>query len=236
MLMALPRNMVKVFFVAILMAFGAMIWVVYTGKDMTRFLSHELTVNENIVSHPLFYHLQQNMAPSQQVESVKLADMDSVRFYQDFLTQSKPVLVSDGCKAWKAYERWGNLEYLEENYGAHSVNIHMLDKGKANPAVKFDYTMESARRNDFSTFLKKRNNQTEKSYRQYFLQNEYIVANSLKLDFERPEFITKIIRNRKTGITIWSDFRRMAEFMERERYFCVVSGKEEFRLASPVYK
>lgn len=58
MLMALPRNMVKVFFVAILLAFSAMIWVVYTGKDLTSFLSHELTVNEHYAIHPLFYHLQ----------------------------------------------------------------------------------------------------------------------------------------------------------------------------------
>lgn len=48
--------------------------------------------------------------------------------------------------------------------------------------------------------------------------------------------MTKILRNRMTGITIWSEFTRKAEFKERERYFCVVSGREEFRLVSPVYK
>lgn len=53
----------------------------------------------------------------------------------------------------------------------------------------------------------------------------------------RPTFISKVLRARHTGLTIWPQFvGRKAEVRERERYICVVHGKEEFRLVSPVYK
>lgn len=35
---------------------------------------------------------------------------------------------------------------------------------------------------------------------------------------------------------MWSNFVRKPEFKERERYFCVVAGREEFRMVSPIYK
>lgn len=56
MLMALPRNLAKVFVVVILLAFLSMIFVVYTGKNLTNFLKHDLVINENLAEHPLFYH------------------------------------------------------------------------------------------------------------------------------------------------------------------------------------
>jgi len=69
-----------------------------------------------------------------------------------------------------------------------------------------------------------------------FIKNEMIVSRNLQMDYEKPTFITKLLRNRMTGLTIWRDFKRQAEFKNRERYFCVVMGIEEFRLVSPVYK
>jgi hypothetical protein len=37
-------------------------------------------------------------------------------------------------------------------------------------------------------------------------------------------------------MTIWGNFQRKSEFKDRERYFCVVDGKEEFKMVSPIYK
>jgi hypothetical protein len=38
-------------------------------------------------------------------------------------------------------------------------------------------------------------------------------------------------------VTVWEGFKgRKPEMKDRERYLCVVTGKEEFRLVSPVFK
>jgi hypothetical protein len=52
----------------------------------------------------------------------------------------------------------------------------------------------------------------------------------------KPFFITKILRSRLTGLTVWKNFIRRASFKERESYICVVDGEETFKLVSPVYK
>ena len=63
------------------------------------------------------------------------------------------------------------------------------------------------------------------------------MSRGLSEDFTRPAFLTKLLSSRHTGITVWPSFpKRKAEVKDRERYICVVKGKEEFRLVSPVYK
>ena len=70
----------------------------------------------------------------------------------------------------------------------------------------------------------------------YYLHNEIITQKPLKDDYTKPSFITKVLRNRYFGLTIWSHFERIPEWKDKERYLCVVKGKEEFRLVSPVFK
>jgi len=45
-----------------------------------------------------------------------------------------------------------------------------------------------------------------------------------------------VLRNRHTGLTIWEPFNRRPEWKERERYYCLVKGKEEFAIVSPTFK
>jgi hypothetical protein len=70
-----------------------------------------------------------------------------------------------------------------------------------------------------------------------YIENQYIPTKTLGDDFEKPDFIARILRLRKSGLTIWPMTpRRKAVQSDRERYACVVQGKEEFRLVSPVFK
>ena len=71
----------------------------------------------------------------------------------------------------------------------------------------------------------------------YYIKNELIVSKPLIDDIVRPQFITKVVRPRFTGITVWPSFQgRQPDVRDRERYFCVIKGREEFRLVSPIYK
>jgi len=101
-------------------------------------------------------------------------------------------------------------------------------------SAPYHYSSLSSKRNSFGVYL----NYTldnDGSF-MYFIKNEMIVSRNLQLDYEKPTFITKLLRNRMTGLTIWSDFQRQAEWKNRERYICVVQGTESFRLVSPIYK
>jgi len=53
--MAIPRNLVYVFLLAIIIAFAGMIYVVYSEKDLSTFMySSTVDIQENIMVHPLF--------------------------------------------------------------------------------------------------------------------------------------------------------------------------------------
>jgi hypothetical protein len=54
--MAVPKNLVYVFLFAIVLAFGGMIYVVYTEKDLSSFMvtGYLNERNEHVVVHPLF--------------------------------------------------------------------------------------------------------------------------------------------------------------------------------------
>jgi len=63
--MAIPRNLVYVFACVIVFAFLGMLYIVYTEKDLNSFLTYDITsgsnglsVKEDIVVHPLFWHLR----------------------------------------------------------------------------------------------------------------------------------------------------------------------------------
>ena len=63
-----------------------------------------------------------------------------------------------------------------------------------------------------------------------------ILSKDLLSDFVKPQFITKVLRNRLTGLTIQPNYVRKPEYKERERYYCVINGREEFRIVSPIFK
>jgi hypothetical protein len=70
----------------------------------------------------------------------------------------------------------------------------------------------------------------------FFIKGEMIVSKNLAQDYIKPAFISNLVRNRATGITIWRDFERRPEFKDRERYYCVIQGQENFKMVSPIYK
>lgn len=92
------------------------------------------------------------------------------------------------------------------------------------------------KRNNFAEFRNKTENQTLEGRFMFYIKNEMLVNKNLQADFTRPSFLSKMLRNRLTGLTIWGDFDRIPERKDKERYFCVIKGEEHFRMVSPVFK
>ena len=171
---------------------------------------------------------------------------------------SLPVLVEDGCSNWDAIDKWQNLSYIAEEFGNKTLQIHRLDNLVEGGSIDLSALMEtggqtlttsglgvsSGRKNTFFDFINRIDSEKLKNGKyQYYIKNELLLSKSLSADFIRPEFISKVLRARHTGLTVWPDFAntngqavRRPEVRDRERYVCVVKGSEEFRLVSPVYK
>ena len=81
--MAVPRNLVYVFLIAIIIAFGGMIYVVYSEKDLSTFMNASFTdsLNENVVVHPLFQHLKAHLKNIDSVPRVNEKDLTTKIFY-----------------------------------------------------------------------------------------------------------------------------------------------------------
>ena len=45
---------------------------------------------------------------------VKFEEMDSKKFYKDYLSNNLPVLVDGGSENWPAIENWKDKSYLKE--------------------------------------------------------------------------------------------------------------------------
>ncbi len=84
-LMALPRNLVKVFALVILLATLGMIYLVYSGKNLAEFMKQSALVNENFIEHPLFKIMKELTQPVDKLPIVTLEEMTPKKFYNEFL-------------------------------------------------------------------------------------------------------------------------------------------------------
>lgn len=139
--MAIPRNLVYVFACVIVFAFLGMLYIVYTEKDLKSFLTYDIggsnggvQVREDVVVHPLFWHLRNAVQQVEKIPRTKLEDMTTKKFYQEYLTNNLPVVVEDGAKDWPAIEKWKDLKYVGTYFGERSLLIVRVDR--ANPVSK----------------------------------------------------------------------------------------------------
>ncbi len=86
--MAIPRNLVYVFACVIVFAFLGMLYIVYTEKDLKSFLTYDLAstsgglnVREDVVVHPLFWHLRNAVQTVDEVPVVETEYLTTKRFY-----------------------------------------------------------------------------------------------------------------------------------------------------------
>ena len=116
--MAIPRNLVYVFACVIIFAFLGMLYIVYTERDLKSFLTYDVSgsgdvqIREDVVVHPLFWHLRNAVQQVDTIPTAKLEQITTKVFYQQYLTNNLPLLVEDWCKDWPALKKWGDLDYI----------------------------------------------------------------------------------------------------------------------------
>jgi hypothetical protein len=160
--MAIPRNLVYVFACVIVTAFIGMLYIVYTEKDLKNFLTYDITSTsgglsgkEDVVVHPLFWHLRNAVQQVDQVPEFTLDEMTTMKFYTEHLTANLPVVISDGAKDWPALSKWQNLEYIGDHFGEKLVDIMKINKATQLALGMPDYV--AGRRNTFREFVNRTN-------------------------------------------------------------------------------
>lgn len=170
------------------------------------------------------------------VDSKKLSDVTMKHFYQSYLTQSKPLVVNDGCKDWPGFEKWKDQEYLvkmtkltqSKNYAKTAQadsqdelneNLEQIDKIKEEGLAGYDFSSGMP-----------------------FLQNLWIFYNQdLEEDYQFPEFLHNTIKLRDSYLSYYNEvnndeLKGFAKQHSSEVYSCVTQGVEIFRLVAPYFK
>lgn len=86
-LMAIPRNLVYVFACVIVFAFLGMLFIVYTERDLKSFIDYDKSggadtvIREDLVVHPLFWHLRNAIQTIDEVPRTKMSSLTTKKFY-----------------------------------------------------------------------------------------------------------------------------------------------------------
>jgi len=73
----------------------------------------------DILSGPVDTTREMSRGPS--IDEVDVGDMSAEKFYNEYLSQNKPVLIKKGSAHWKAFKLWTD-DYLKEKVGGERVN------------------------------------------------------------------------------------------------------------------
>jgi hypothetical protein len=122
-LFLIPKNLVYIFVGIIVFAFLAMMYITYTDRNMTEFLTYDRT-REVVVVDPLFVSLQKSMdiQPQAKVAEIQAASFDLKKFNTRYLRKNKPIVMRQQCAGWGASKHW-TVDYLI-NKGATSQILY----------------------------------------------------------------------------------------------------------------
>lgn len=130
MLWAIPKNLVYVFLFVIIFAFLGMLYITYTEKDLTDFVTYDRT-KEVVVIDPVFYKLRETLELDKFfVPNMTAAEIDLRTFNSDFMTKNRPLLLKDYAAEWGATKKWSDKQYLSEVAGDSIVRLTKLNRSK----------------------------------------------------------------------------------------------------------
>ena len=136
-LLAIPKNLVYIFVGIVCFAFAAMCYITYTEKDLNQFLRYDRT-QEVIIVDQLFTSLKaslKNELTKQRVAVISKANFNNKQFFDQYLSESRPVAIKYYAEDWKATERWSDFDYLSKQAGNTVVRLSAFTRHPWNDIV-----------------------------------------------------------------------------------------------------
>jgi hypothetical protein len=219
MLLLIPKNLVYVFVAIILFAFGGMMYITYTEKNMTEFLTYNRT-QEVIVVDPLFQKLQQIIYIDEYLvaEETDLDRMNHQRFNKDYMIRNRPFVMKGLAANWGATHKWKNFQYLKDNVGMTTSMLSVLNAKGLSVGEKPDWTLQRVKPHkvpiDLSKGLSQIENNTVTGLASadkdgkilqpvvYFYDDDMLRAPKLRNDYDFT-WLHKFLRLQKTSLSVW---------------------------------
>lgn len=169
-----------------------------------------------------------------------------LRFLRDFVSPSKPCVISGGALHWPAISRWSTDSYLSHAMSGHAVSVHLTPDGKADSVIplgddlcfasafveKMDFDEALAciisSGDPYSPFVAYAQEQND------CLRSEY---SSLSDDVE-PDipWATEALGCEPEAVNLWIGNGRSETSFHKDHYenlYAVVSGEKHFLLLPP---
>lgn len=251
LLLLVPKNLVYVFVCIILFAFGGMLYITYTEKNMTEFLTYDRT-QEVVVVDPLFQKLQKTLILDQYTVTIEpdASKLDHQRFNKFYLIRNRPVLVKGLASDWKATQKWSNFTYLKEHAGTTTSLVSVLAASNVPEGSKPDWSQQRVRPHKVPLTLEKSLSRIEDNVHTsvatvkngtlvqpvvHFIDYDMLRAPQLRADYNFP-LLHKFLRLHDTTLSVWPPVDHRPKQAQGEVFMCVIEGAEEFRLVSSVFK
>ena len=171
------------------------------------------------------------------------------RFNLEYLAQHRPCVVQNYALEWPAATKWLDKEYLIKKFGYTSAGISTLPLDQNGIASEYSFNPRfrqvslqealgqvadnSKSREGKMVKLEKNDVKREQKYIAYL--DEVALSPLLRPDFKLP-LLQQFLSFQGASFTLWHSFKRVPRFVNNERFICVLSGQEEFRLVSPVFR
>ena len=129
-MLAIPKNLVYIFVAIVLFAFAAMCWITYTEKDLAMFLKYERS-QEVVIVDPLFTSLKKSLIDEldkTNVASVDVLKFNEKTFFDDYLSESRALVVKHYASQWPAINKWADKQYLTDKSGHSKINYQQFSR------------------------------------------------------------------------------------------------------------
>jgi hypothetical protein len=127
-LLAIPKNLVYVFVLIILFAFGCMCWITYTERDLSDFLAYDHSA-EVVIVDPVLSALTDYMHLDEyKLKEINMKEYSEFYFFDEFLSENRPCVLRGYAKDWNAVSTWGDLKMLGEKAPGSLLRVSELRK------------------------------------------------------------------------------------------------------------
>ena len=161
-----------------------------------------------------------------------------LEFYRDFLSQSKPVVLTQLASDWAALNKW-DLAYLKLKIGAKPVSIAITPDGLADAVVDDAFQLPEEVKMPFDQFVTKLEQRLEHEI--YYLQKQ---NNCLREEYEdlsedcpgEIDFVSKALNSQPDAINLWVGESRSMSSLHRDPYeniYTAIKGQKRFLLYPP---
>ena len=107
-----------------------MMYITYfvSEEDMRDFISYDRS-REVVVIDPVLESMINFMEmDTKDVRELKMSQFNDKHFFDEYLSENRPVILRQYAKDWLAMQKWGDLDYLLEVHGEIVSRLFYMQK------------------------------------------------------------------------------------------------------------